>query len=131
MAEFKVRTKGGSSPNNKPRVYFTCHFADFQGCFDKICEDIFKTHDCAIYYTEDMTEALDQTNINVDLNRMNLFLLPVTFRLLSEPNRSMSVDISYAKEHNIPILPFMMESGLDSLYSLQKNLGSRQYLSPF
>ena len=131
MAEFKVRTKGGATPQDKPRVYFTCHPDDFEKYFDKICEDVFKTHDCAIYYTEDMTETLDDTNITVDLAKMNLYLVPVTFRLMSEDNRAMRVDIAYAKEKNIPILPFMMESGIDEIYYLSDNFGQRQYISPF
>ena len=131
MAEFKVKTRGGASPQGKPRVYFTAHPDDFDKYFDKICEDVFKTHDCAIYYTADMSEAFDETNMDVDLGRMNLYLVPVTFRLMSEDNRAMTVDIAYAKENNIPILPFMMESGIDHLYSLPNNFGERQYLSPF
>ena len=131
MAEFKVKIKGGADPHDKPRVYFCCHPDDFDRYFEKICEDVFKTHDPAIYYTEDMSEALDENNINVDLRRMNLFLVPITFRLMNEPCRAMAVDIAYAKEKNIPILPFMMESGIDEIYSLPKNFGERQYLSPF
>ena len=131
MAEFKVRTKGGATSQGKPRVYFTCHPDDFEKYFDKICEDVFKTHDCAIYYTEDMNEPLDDTNITVDLTKMNLYLVPITFRLMSEDNRAMAVDIAFAKENNIPILPFMMESGLSEIYSLPNNFGQKQYLSPF
>ena len=131
MAEFKVRTRGGAVAQGKPRVYFVCHPADFDKYFDKICEDIFKTHDCAIYYTENMSEPLDENNITVDLGRMNLFVVPVTFRLMNDGCRAMGVDIAYAKENNISILPFMMESGIDAIYSMPKNFGERQYLSPF
>ena len=131
MAEFKVRTKGGAPAQGKPRVYFVCHPADFDKYFNKICEDIFKTHDCAIYYTENMSEPLDESNITVDLGRMNLFVVPVTFRLMSDGCRAMGVDIAFAKENNIAILPFMMESEIDAIYSLPKNFGERQYLSPF
>ena len=131
MTSFSVRTKGGADPHGKPRVYFTCHPDDFNTYFDKICEDVFKTQDCAIYYTPDMSEPLDEANIDVDLGRMNLFLVPVTFRLMNQPCRAMSVDIAYAKDKSITILPFMMESGIDVVYSLPKNFGERQYLSPF
>ena len=131
MAEFKVRTRGGAPAQGKARVYFVCHPADFDKYFDKICEDIFKTHDVAIYYTENMAEPLDETNITVDLGRMNLFVVPVTFRLMNDGCRAMGVDIAYAKEKNIAILPFMMESEIDAIYSLPKNFGERQYLSPF
>ncbi len=139
MAEFKIRTKGNSDPQGKPRVYFTCHPEDFNrvfyndrlSCFDRICADVFKTQDCAIYYTEDMRRPLDSENIDVDLGRANLFLVPVTLRLMNEPNRAMTVDIAYAKEHNIPILPFLMEVGIDSVYSLPRNFGQRQYITPY
>lgn len=60
MPKYLYKTCGNSSPQNKPRVYFTCHSDDFESYFNKICEDIFKTHDCAIYYTEDMTEIIPE-----------------------------------------------------------------------
>ena len=43
----------------------------------------------------------------------------------------MLVDVAFAKEHNIAILPFVMESGIDNIYSLPNNFGEKQYLSPF
>lgn len=131
MAQFKVRTRDKTNPKGKPRVYFTCHFDDFKAYFDKICSDIFATHDVAIYYTEDMREPLDQANIEVDLGEMNLFVVPVSLRLLCDENRAMKTDIAYAKANNIPILPFMMESGIDEIYSHEENFGERQYLTPF
>ena len=130
MAEFSYRTKEKTEPKGKPRVYFTCHPSDFEQYFDKILTDIFKTHDCAVYYTEDMAEPMDETELEVSLGQMNLFVVPVTFRLLSQPNRAMDVDIAYAKQNNIPILPFMMEQGLDEIYAQPEKFDQRQYLNP-
>lgn len=130
MAQFKVRTRDKTDPKGKPRVYFTCHFDDFERYFDKICSDIFTTHDVAIYYTPNMSEPFDEENMAIDLGQMNLFAVPVSLRLLTEPNRAMQTDIAFAKELNIPILPFMMDSGIDVLYSRPENFGQRQYLSP-
>lgn len=131
MAEFKVRTRGDGDPRGKARVYFTCHPADFDKYFDRICSDVLASQDCAIYYTVNMTEPLDEANMEADLGQMNLVLVPVTFRLLTEDSRAMTVDIAYAKEKGIPILPFMMESGIDSFYSRPECFGERQYLSPY
>ena len=131
MAEFKIKTKGNSDPHGKSRVYFTCHPDDFERYFNDICKDVFTYHDPAIYYTFDMSEPHDKQNIDVDLGRMNLFLIPVTYKLLSEPNRAMQEDVAFAKKHNILILPFMMETGIDELYSLPQNFGEIQYLSPY
>ena len=56
MINLKFKTKGNANPNGKPRIFFACHPADFANSFDLICDAILKTHDCAIYYTEDMTD---------------------------------------------------------------------------
>ena len=131
MATFLYKTKGNADPKGKPRVYFTCHPEDFERYFTKIWEDISATHDVALYYTEDMAEDLDREHMETDLGQMNLFVVPVTWRLLSQPNRAMDADISYAKQENIPILPFMMEQGIDEFYSKPEKFGQRQYLAPY
>ena len=60
MATFICKTRGKANPKGKPRVYFTCHPDDFSRHFEKICADIFKTHDCAIYYTQDFSEEIPE-----------------------------------------------------------------------
>lgn len=131
MQQLLYKTKSGGSPQDKPRVYFTCHPDDFDRTFSKICEDIFKTHDCAIYYTENMTELLPEDTREFDLERMNLFVVPVTFRLMTTPNRANDYDLKFAKEREMLILPILFEPGIDSIYSLPENFGNRQYLAPF
>ena len=131
MANIKVETKNQLDIGKKPRVYFTCHPDDFDKYFKKICDDIFKTHDCAIYYKEDMTEAIAENEKETDLGRNNLFVIPVTFKLLSTPNRAMDEDFRYAIEKHIPVLPIIMETGLDELYSKSDKFGELQYLNPY
>ncbi len=128
MATFKLKTKNKIDTDKKPRIYFTCHPDDL-GHFKNICEDIFKTHDCIIRYTEDMTESIDENDKEIDLGRNNLFLVPVTRKLLSTPNRTMDEDIPYALKKHIPVLPIMMEAELDSLY--EDKFGELQYLYPY
>ncbi|MBQ3499765.1 MAG: tetratricopeptide repeat protein [Clostridia bacterium] len=131
MAVFKVETKNKVDIDKKPRVYFTCHPDDFEKHFKKICDDIFKTHDCAIYYTEDMTAIIADDDKQVDLGRNNLFVIPVTFKLLTTPNRAMDEDIPYALKEHIPVLPIMMEPGIDEFYSKPDKFGELQYLNPY
>lgn len=59
MSDLLYRTRGMVNPKGKPRVYFTCHPDDFDKSFNKVCKDIFKTHDCAIFYTEDLKEPFE------------------------------------------------------------------------
>lgn len=130
MAKILCKTKDAANPKGKPRVYFTCHPDDFAPYFQKITDDIFATHDVAIYYTEDMTVSFDEAHLETDLGQMNLFVVPVTWKLLSQPNRAMDGDIAYARENEIPILPFMMEPGLDDPYGQPNKFGKLQYLDP-
>ena len=135
--EIRVSDSRSKNLNDIPKAFFTCHPLDFNktysrdSVFDTICNDIFRTHEIAIYYTKDMTAEISDENRNIDLMQMNFFIVPVTYRLLTEPNRTMQSDIVFAKENNIPILPFMMEPNIDDFYSKEENFGKKQYLSPF
>ncbi len=129
MPDMLCRTKGNSNPHEKARVYFTCHPEDFEKYFDVICDDIFKTHDCAVYYTKDMTAEFDEQDKQSDLGSNNLFVIPVTYKLLSTPNRAMDTDFQYAISEHIPVLPIMVETGIDGLYSRKDKFGELQYLN--
>ncbi len=120
--------KKGMAMNNRPRVYFTCHPNDFNSYFDEICEQIHRTHDCIIYYTGDMSAPYEAEDWGNDLEQMNLFVIPVTLSLLQGGNRALDTDLPFAMEHHIPVLPLMMEHGLDDLFG--KKFGKFQYLSP-
>ena len=131
MAVLKVATNNKIDMDKNPRVYFTCHPDDFKKYFRKICDDIFKTHDCAIYYTTDMTAPMTEDEKKIDLGRCNLLVVPVTYKLLSTPNRVMDRDIPYALQEHIPVLPVMAEKGLDGIYSRPDKFGQLQYLNPY
>ena len=129
MSYLSVRTRGNSSADGKARVYFTCHPDDFERYFDKVCQDLFESQDCAVYYTPDMTEQIPAEVAELDLGRMSMFVLPVTSRLLRTMSRALDFDYSFAAEHQIPVLPLVMEDDLDADYTDQ--FGERQYIKPF
>ncbi len=130
MPEMLFRTAFDSAPGGKRRVYFTCHPDDFGRYFERICQEVLELQDVVIYYTKNMTETFAEKELETDLGSNNLFIVPVTYRLLSKPNRAMDQDLAYAKEKHIPILPFMMEPGLDEIYARPDKFGELQYLQP-
>ena len=131
MATYSIKTRKDEDPRGKARVYFTCYAEDFARSFEKICADILSTHNCAIYYTADMTEEIPKEEREIDLGQMNLFVVPISRGLLSVPNRAMKEDVAFAKERHIPMLPIMLEDGIDKLYALPQNFGNLQYLTPY
>ncbi len=130
MASFKFKNMGKSSLKETRKVYFTCHPEDFKRYFDKICGDIFKCQSCMVYYTENMESPLSNAEREDNIGLASLVVVPVTRKLLTEKNRAME-DIAFAKSKSIPVLPFMMEKGLDVLYSAADKFGTMQYINPF
>lgn len=130
MANFKAKTRYNEESNQSTRAYFCCHPDDFETHFEKVCDDILKIHDCQIYYTEDMTEHISDEERTLDLSRSHFFVVPVTEKLLKTPNRAMDEDIKFAFANNIPVLPLMMERGIEDIYSASDKFGDIHYLSP-
>ena len=131
MAIFLAASKNKIDLNKKTSVYFTCHPEDFEKYFSMVCEHIFKAKDCSIWRTPTMTDPITEEEFENELGRVNLFVVPVTHALLTTPNRAMDVDVPYAKKAHIPILPLMMEPGLDALYAKPDKFAALQYLTPF
>lgn len=120
----QYKTKGNVSPQGKRRVYFTCHPDDYDRFFDRISTDILKFSDSAIWFNPDD----NYEDIDTDLGQMNLFVIPITTKLLTKPCRTMQLDVPFALEKHIPILPLMQEGGLDELFT--RYFGDLQYLDP-
>ena len=140
---FQYKTRGNASPQGKQRVYFTCHPEDFKRVFEEISDEILKVVNCAVWYETPENGSNEERknagaaneawkpyeDIETDLGQMQLFVIPVTARLLSGKNRTMEVDVPFALSHHIPILPLMREAGLDAAYS--QKFGELQYLDKY
>lgn len=131
MAKFmKYNAKKQDDTAGKRRsVFFTCHPADFSPYFEEICNAILASHAPDIYYKENPAEIVPDAEKPTDLGRFDLFVVPVTYRLLSEPNTAMDDDLLYAFQEGIPVLPIMLEGCLDDDYA--QRFGSRHYLNPY
>ena len=60
-----------------------------------------------------------------------MFVIPVTYKLLATPCRAMDEDFPYALRKHIPVLPIVMEPGIDQFYSQRDKFGDLQYLYPY
>lgn len=120
----QYKTRGQSNPKGKPRVCFSCHPADFRVFFPEVTEELLQISNCAIYYYEE--EPLQDQEYFLNLSQMQLLVIPVTARLLTTPCRTINVDLPFALEHHIPVLPLIQEPGLDRLFS--EKFDSMQYL---
>ena len=126
MLEFKVKTRGDSSPQGKQRVYFCAHPEDHKRYFEHTCELILEKQNCAVYYDENPAAEVDKEELFSLLSEIQLFVIPVSVEFLTKPSRARDVELAYAMEKHIPVLPLMQDSGIDELFS--KVFGNMQYL---
>ena len=128
MSKFAYKTIGNVSPQGKPHVYFACHPDDLHAFLEEYALKICHIQDCAIWYETEYEADYDREELEAQLAEMQLIVMPVTTKLLTAPNRAMDVEFEIAQTRHIPVLPVMLESGLDDVY--EKRFGSLQYIDP-
>jgi len=128
MSRLACKTKAGERPQGKPNVYFSCHPEDHRRFFEEYAGKILGIQDCAVWYEAEPEADCDREELELDLSQMQLMVMPVTTELLTTQNRAIDVELPIAKERHIPVLPLMMEQGLNALFS--ERFGDLQYLDP-
>ncbi len=126
MSKLQYLTRGSASPQGKPRVYFCCHPKEQEFFLKPISQQILALQNCAIWYDAEPEAPYNWEELSADLSQMQLFVMPVTERLLTQPNRAMDKEFPFAIEHHIPVLPLMQESGLEEKF--QEKFGDLQFL---
>ena len=123
--ELQVRTRENTNAEGKSRVYFFCHPEDFDAYFDFVCEDVFQSQDCAVYYKG--TGEYDQSELAVLLSEMQLFIVPITSNFLYKESSAWQYEYSFALEHRIPLVPILMERDLQKCFAERMNMISEGF----
>lgn len=134
----KYKTKSGKyeeikdsqpSPQNRQRVYFTCHPDDFDKYFDEITNEILsrQPNNTCIYFYDEETDNEEERDF--DLNQMILFVIPVTYNFICDDNCQARKDFKFAEENNISMLLLQQDYGLEEEFN--RKCGEYQMLSKF
>lgn len=102
------KTKGNLNLSNQPKVYFCCNEKEHDLYFEAVSDEILEIVDCAIFYDDKSDEESEWQEL---LKTMNLFVVIVTNKFLSEKNQAKS-DFLFALENGIPVLPLLKEANL-------------------
>ena len=113
-------TREMGDPRGRPKVFFSCHPDDFADVFALVAEDVLQQANCVIWYDAEMGQMagapvadIGVEDIREVLGDMQLLVLAVTSRFLEESNRACDVELPFALEQHIPVLPIMLENGLE------------------
>ena len=124
--DLKYKTRGGSRPQGKARVYFCCHPSDFITYFDTISDKILAKQNCAVYYLEPDSNK-DFEELSLYLKQMQLFVVIVSKNFLLTKNNELDTEFSFALKNHIPVLPIMVEDGLEENFN--EKCGELQFLN--
>lgn len=131
MSQLVYRTRGNTSPQGKPRVYFCSHPQDQKTFLDATVRELLSLADCSIWYDPTPEASLSprqREEREADLAGMQLFVLPVTARLLTTASRALEWEFPLAMAQHIPVLPILQEPGLERLFN--QTCGDLQCLDP-
>ena len=110
----QYKIKGISNPDGCPGVYFCCHEEDFISTFETVTEEVLSIQkNIAFWYYDPQNEDMNDEDLSFYLSKMQLFVVPVTSNFIYKKSHARDVEMAYALEHHIPILPLMIESGLE------------------
>lgn len=117
-----------SSPKGKNYIFFAAHPEDMTQYFEPLRKEIIRIEEnCAFWFDADPTQPWDDSLTNMLTETgIQMFLFPVTEKLLRTENNAITKLLPYALQENIPMIPVLLEPGLESLY--EKTFGDLQYM---
>ena len=105
-------TRGMGDARGKPRVYLACHPEDRERAIPLISEDLLRHANCAVWVDAEPEADYDPQELRAALDEMQLFVAAVSSKFLYTDHRAKDVELRYALERHIPVLPILLESGL-------------------
>jgi TPR repeat protein/alpha-tubulin suppressor-like RCC1 family protein len=117
MNHLQWKTRNDISPQGLPKVYVCSRPEDFESFFPAAADDILRIQNCALWYTDPAQKITDWDAHLDSLRQMNLFVLLVTEKLLTEPNDALEKEFHFAIQNCIPVLPLMQAPGLEALFN--------------
>lgn len=129
MSELLFKSRTGNA-RDKQQVYFSCHPDDFNLYFEKLTDEVLRIVDCAVYYYNPNEDVELNEDYYLKLNEMQMFIVPVTKKLLQEKSRTIDIEFPFAteKKRRIPVLPILCESGSGIESEFGKVCGNLQLL---
>ena len=119
-------TRGNSSPRGKSKVYFSYHPQD-RGYLEHISSLLLEKQDCAVYYYDyEQLGEPDREKLGALLDEMQLMVILVTSKYLSQENNAFAFEFSYAMDRHIPLLPLLQSSDLAQEFN--QKCGNLQFL---
>ncbi len=119
--ESNYLTKESLNNSDKFKILISMHPNDRYKYFDQLVQSILKNNDCSVYYS-----TIPSDNLLVDLKNINLVITGVTEKYIIWKNSGLISETNVALETQTPILPIMLEAGINNLFNTR--VGKLHYI---
>lgn len=102
------------------KVYLCAESNDIERFEKVLIDDIRKVVPGAVLFSQDVHNPeyqYDFETIKQELHDMQLFVIPVTSAFLDTENNARLIEMAYAREERIPVLPILLEKGLENKFN--------------
>lgn len=127
----RYEIRDGGSLRGKQKVIFCSTAEDEELYYTQLSDEIFRKHkNIAIWRVNDPGIPLswsERLRMEFELSSINLLIFPVTKKFLYTENDARCFLLPKALENHIPVLPFVMEDGIESEFN--RICGNLQLLS--
>ena len=115
----QYKIKGNANLKDLQKVFICATKYDLDQYLETISEDLFKAQsNISVWYpVTDEETPYNEDTYKLLLADMNLFVIPVTKAFLDEESRARNMEMVFAMEHGIPVLPVLFERVPKSRFS--------------
>ena len=122
------KTVGQDDPKGHPWILYSSHPIDFEKYFDTVWKWLSGFQSIALFYEPDGM-IIPPEQLKAYIRNMQMIVIPVTTRLLQDDCRTINEILPFANEEHIPVLPLMMERGLEEAF--EQRFGNIQFLDAY
>ena len=97
----------------KPHIYVTGHKTDLESCISDVTALLHSVSNCAVYWHDDPEAESAGEDFFGDLDKMNIIVLLLSRRFVSERTAAYERAFAYAVKKHIPVIPILLERGAE------------------
>ena len=114
--EFKIWERETASVMPKEKIYVTGHPKDRLN-INGVVGEILLLRDCKVYTAIETEEYKNYEECCCSLAGVNLVVVLVSRAFINTPNQAFDMELCYVKENNIPLLPILIEKGIEEEFN--------------
>lgn len=106
--DFKVKSRDGKTSRSRSKVYFATVTEELDKYLDIVSGYVLDKFNCDIYYL-DNKDDVDDHYLDMKLSQMELFIFPITKKIIANKGKDIEFEIATAQKYGIPFLPILFD----------------------